>query len=219
MPRQEKDRDAREEKMFVSKTDFILTESSVSQIAFLHSGKLFLYCTCEKGEAGSIRVCRYPFGLGGGVLEIPAHSSGVNCLAITYDDMYVFTGGNDGMLVTYEVKDKEFKVKMDSMDPTEYFLIPKHNYVDKKEALEAARRKKALENEKKIKARNEENANFERQVEELKYQIGEKSRVEKQRFDREKAMIESMQESYKESLRILAEEKNLKYETVKKDYE
>jgi uncharacterized pyridoxamine 5'-phosphate oxidase family protein len=66
------------------------------KIAFLNSRKVFFYCTNHKDGAGTIRYSRYPFQSSKEIYEVEAHSKGINRLAITHDDNYMFSVGEEG---------------------------------------------------------------------------------------------------------------------------
>lgn len=94
-----------EKKMTVSEPIKIFTGSIISQVLFSKSNKLLFYGTEEKDYPGSVRVTRYP--LTPEVLEYQTHNKGISRLKITFDDNYIFSAGNDGSLIIYEVKEKD----------------------------------------------------------------------------------------------------------------
>ena len=48
---------------------------------------------------------RYPFG-DEEILDLQTHSKGIRKMRVTFDDSYIFTAGEDGMLIIFEIKDK-----------------------------------------------------------------------------------------------------------------
>lgn len=88
-------------------------------MAMLNSHKLFLYTTDDKSLPGSLRFSKYPFSTGKELAEIQSHHGRVTKLCICYDDGLIFTSGEDGSLVIYEVKDKDMKIKLEILDSAE----------------------------------------------------------------------------------------------------
>ena len=85
----------------------------------LNSHKLFLYCTDEKNLPGTLRFCRFPFTASKELSEIQSHCGKITKLCVCYDDGLIYTAGEDGSLVIYEVKDKEVKIKLEILDSAE----------------------------------------------------------------------------------------------------
>ena len=83
---------------------------------------------------GCLRVAKYPF-TGEEILELQTHGKGIKKIKITFDDQYIFTAGEDGMLIIYEIRDKEGKIKRDKEGSgihfSEEFLISKLKYLKK----------------------------------------------------------------------------------------
>ena len=55
-------------------------------------------------KPGSIQVIRYPFEK---VAEVQAHSLPVERLRISYDNLLLFSAGQDGVFCVFEVKVKD----------------------------------------------------------------------------------------------------------------
>jgi hypothetical protein len=47
----------------ISQPSKIFTNANVSRILLINSKKVFMYCTEEKDELGSLRYCKYPLNL------------------------------------------------------------------------------------------------------------------------------------------------------------
>lgn len=69
------------------------------------NGRLFFFGTNEKKMPGSLRVSKYPFS-GEEILDLQSHAKGIKKIKITFDDSYIFTVGEDGLLIIFEIKDK-----------------------------------------------------------------------------------------------------------------
>lgn len=82
----------------------VFTQATISQIALTKSNKLFFFGTKEKDLPGSLRVTRYPFSEEG-ALEIQSHAKAISKVKVSFDDNFVFTTGEDGALIIYEIKD------------------------------------------------------------------------------------------------------------------
>jgi len=85
----------------------IFTAANISQVQISKSNQYFFFGTKEKGNPGSLRITRYPFTEE--IVEFQCHSQPVSCLKISFDDNYVFSAGEDGSLIIFEIKDKEAK--------------------------------------------------------------------------------------------------------------
>lgn len=61
-------------------------------------------------------------------MEIQSHFGGITRLRVSFKDNYIFTTGEDGALIIYENKDKDYLVKIDNESVetvAEEFLIPR----------------------------------------------------------------------------------------------
>jgi len=84
-------------------------------------------------------VVKYPFG-DEEILDLQTHSKGIKKLRVTFDDSYVFTAGEDGMLIIFEIKDKESKLKREKegtgIQFSEEFLMSQQRYMKKIKNIE-----------------------------------------------------------------------------------
>ena len=93
------------------KPNKIYTYSNVSKILFLSSKKALFYSAINPPVSSgtpsppSIRYSRYPFNTKE-TQEIQAHLSPINKIVASPDDHYIFSVGEEGELVIYEIKDK-----------------------------------------------------------------------------------------------------------------
>lgn len=88
-----------------------------------------IYCTDEKEQLGAIRYCRYPLNLSKDIYEYQGHRSKITKLAITYDDNYIFSTGEDGSFICYDFKDNNSKTKLEMPDFSEEFYFSKFKLV------------------------------------------------------------------------------------------
>jgi WD40 repeat protein len=83
---------------------------------FLNSKRVLLYTTDEKDELGSIRYVRYPLNLSKEIFEYQSHRCRITKLAVTHDDNYIFSAGEDGSFICYDFKDNNSKTKLEMPD-------------------------------------------------------------------------------------------------------
>jgi len=79
----------------------------------MFGSKAFFAGVSEPNMPGSIHILRYPWTK---VFEIQAHSQPVERLRLTYDNTTLLSGGRDGVLCIFEVKDKEPKIRKDGKE-------------------------------------------------------------------------------------------------------
>lgn len=100
---------------------------------------MFFFATEDK--PGALRATKYPFS--NEILEIQSHYGGITRLSISFKDNFVFTAGEDGALIVYENKDKDYLVKIDNESVetvAEEFLIPRESYNEQKKEIEKLKR-------------------------------------------------------------------------------
>ena len=90
----------------------IFTNANVSKIMFLNSKKVMVYTTDEKDDLGSIRYNKYPLNLSKEIFEYQSHRCRITKLAVTHDDNYIFSTGEDGSFICYDFKDNNSKTKL-----------------------------------------------------------------------------------------------------------
>eukprot|EP00357_Protocruzia_adherens_P031581 CAMPEP_0115039386 /NCGR_PEP_ID=MMETSP0216-20121206/43998_1 /TAXON_ID=223996 /ORGANISM="Protocruzia adherens, Strain Boccale" /LENGTH=1374 /DNA_ID=CAMNT_0002420017 /DNA_START=19 /DNA_END=4143 /DNA_ORIENTATION=- len=105
------------------------TGYTVGQVCMAQSQKMVFAAMAEPDRPGSIRVYRYP--LTGEYYEYQAHSAPIERIALTYDDQYMFSVGQDGVLIMHDIKDKEGRGPKREKEATplafsDEFLVPKH---------------------------------------------------------------------------------------------
>lgn len=110
----------------------------------LNSGQMFFFGIEEKDKPGSIRVMKYPFASKAEIFEIQSHYKGISRIKVSFDDNYIFTTGEDGVLIIYENKFRDSKIKSldkegSSLQFAEEFLIPREMYNEQKRDIEKLR--------------------------------------------------------------------------------
>ncbi len=99
--------------------------------------------TGQNDLPGSLRVSNYPFS--NSVHEIFVHSKPIKKMKVSYNDDHLFTIGEDGLLVVYELYDKETQNKREKegseAEYAEDFLISKDEYSTLKTKIEKYERK------------------------------------------------------------------------------
>lgn len=76
-------------------------------------------------------MTKYPFT--NEILEIQSHFGAITRMRLSFKDNFVFTSGEDGALIIYENKDKDYLVRIDNESvetAAEEFLIPRDLYND-----------------------------------------------------------------------------------------
>jgi hypothetical protein len=53
---------------------------------------------------GALRISRYPFAEE--IIELQTHSKAITKIRVTFDDSFLFTVGEDGVLIIYQINDK-----------------------------------------------------------------------------------------------------------------
>jgi len=54
-------------------------------------------------------------------MEIQSHQKAITRMKVSFDDNYIFTVGEEGAVIIYEVKDKDSKIKLDKEGLTVQF--------------------------------------------------------------------------------------------------
>ena len=84
-------------------------EEPVGEICLSGSNKMLVTGTCTQGRPGYIKV----YGIGSQISPTPVdfqcHSGPITCMRMSYDNMYLFTGSEDGSLCIFNVNDPEYK--------------------------------------------------------------------------------------------------------------
>ena len=77
---------------------------NLSQIVLMHGGNAIIAGVAEEDKPGSIQVFRSNFEK---MYEVQAHSLPVERLRISYDNKYLFSVAQDGVLAMFEIKVNE----------------------------------------------------------------------------------------------------------------
>lgn len=202
----------------ISAPSKIFTQANVSKIMFTNSKKVFIYCTDEKEELGSIRYCKYPLNLNKEIFEYQAHRCKMTKLAITHDDNYIFSAGDDGSFICYDFKDNNSKTKLEMPDFAEEFYFSKFKLQELKNVQDGLKVSNAEQKEKREKSNKETKELNDRLINELNFKIADRERGEKMRYDKEVDEINRMEKDHVQKLSKLELEHKVKRETVEKDY-
>ncbi len=100
---------------------------------------MFLFGTDDK--IGAIRLSRFPFSNENNeIFEIQSHYKGIRKLKVSFDDNYIFSAGDDGAIIIYEVKEKDAKIKLDKdgsgMQFADEFLMSRDKYSEELKIIE-----------------------------------------------------------------------------------
>ena len=134
----EKDLAMDQKKYIVEDPKSVPTGAQIAYLTQTQSNKYMFMGTTGSKCPGVIRCYKYPFT--GEVAEIQTHSRGVMKQALTADDSYQFSIGEDYNLIIYELTDKEAKVKRDKegfgMPFSDEYLYDRDKYLKKIRKIE-----------------------------------------------------------------------------------
>lgn len=99
-------------KYHVSDPTRVYSGANISKIQFLNSFNVCLMATYEADRPGSLRAIKYNENFTDEIVDFQCHNEPVTGMKVAYDDSYIFTIGNDGCLIVYEVKNKECKLDL-----------------------------------------------------------------------------------------------------------
>jgi len=164
------------------------SNSTMGQLALATQAKALFAGVSESELPGPIRC--YSFPLDGDYVEYQAHSLAVSRIRITYDEQYLFSAGDDGCLIVFEIK-KKVPTKRDKdafLGFADEILVTKA-FLDDKQAAQL---------------------DLERQVEELTSRIDFRLR---HRDSYHKEKMAEMQEKYSEEI----ETERRKFEVLREE--
>jgi len=201
------------------KTNQIPSGVNLSQIAVSNSNKFFFMATGQNDLPGSLRVSNYPFT--NSVHEIFVHSKPIKKMKVSYNDDHLFTIGEDGLLVVYELYDKETQNKREKegseAEYAEDFLISKDEYSTLKTKIEKYERKlKEQEITNKIKY-NTELKERDEDIKHLQDEIDKQQAHEKELYELLVKQKDEIMSKYSEEQQLL--EKNHRATVKKKENE
>jgi hypothetical protein len=113
-------------------------------------------------------------------------------MVVSFDDNCIFSVGEDGEFICYELKDKEVKNKVEMPDLSEEFLYSKQKLIGQKKLLEELKTQNFDAKEKRDKTMRESKAEHDRLINEWNFKISERERVEKDKYDKEVDEISRM---------------------------
>jgi len=178
--------------------------SNSNKYFFMATGALFETPTERRDLPGSIRISNYP--LSNSVHEIFVHSKPIKKMKLSHHDDYLFTIGDDGLLVVYEVYDKEAQDKREKEGEAEYaedYLISIDAYMQLKNKIEKYERKlKEQEITNKIK-NNTELKEKDEEVRHLQDEIDRQQTHEKMLYDGLVKQKDDIMSKYQEEQQLL----------------
>lgn len=77
---------------------------TISQIALMHGGRVLIAGTADDDRPGAVMVLKLPFNR---IFEIQAHSLPIERLRLSFDNNYLFSAGQDGGVVLFDIKDRD----------------------------------------------------------------------------------------------------------------
>ena len=116
---------------------------NLSQICLTASQKFMFAGVGEEGKPGAIHIYKLPLDK---ITEVQAHAKGIERMRLSFDNNYLFTGGQDGALIIHDVKDRDPRGGKRDREGT--MLNPSDEILTKREELENYyTEKENLENE------------------------------------------------------------------------
>jgi hypothetical protein len=76
----------------------------ISQIALTNNQKALFAGVGEEGRPGAVKILSVPLGF---LTEVQAHSKPIERMKLSYDNKYLFTGGQDCLVIIHDIKDRE----------------------------------------------------------------------------------------------------------------
>ena len=84
------------------------TGAMLSQLCLSNSGKILFAGVSDPQKTGSVRCYKFS-PLTGDYSEFQAHQKGIERMRVSYDDCFLFTAGQDGSVIIWEIKDKDIR--------------------------------------------------------------------------------------------------------------
>ena len=182
------------------------TGFKINQIAVTHNGKFLIAGVSESEKPGGLRIYKVnPFN--GEYDEIQAHSLPILRIRINFDDTHIFSAGQDGCLIVYEIKDARLqkKEKESGLPYAEEILITKAEIEELNHEIDSLQ-KSAKDSEISNKFQYDMDLQEKnRRIEELRQQIDQGSKQEKSRYESLSKSKKDMETSYEERLRSIKE--------------
>ena len=115
---------------------------NISQLALTNNQKALIAGTGEEGKPGSIHIYQVPQLAK--LNEVQAHSKPIERMRMSYDNNFLFTGGQDGLLIIHDIKDRDPRAPKAQREGlglpfSEEILIDKQDietFISEKEQLE-----------------------------------------------------------------------------------
>ena len=182
------------------------TGAKINQIVVTHNGRSLIAGVSESEKPGALRIYKLsPFN--GEYEEIQAHSLPILRIRVNFDDTHIFSAGQDGSLIVYEIKDSKSlkKEKENSLPFAEEILITKAEIEELNHEIESLQ-KSAKDSEISNKFQYDMDLQEKnRRIEELRQQIDQGSKQEKARYESLSKSKKDMENSYEDRLKQIKE--------------
>ena len=77
---------------------------AISQICLTQNQKALFAGVGEEGRPGAVQIFSLPLNK---INEVQAHSKPIERMKLSFDNNYLFTGGQDGLLIIHDIKDRD----------------------------------------------------------------------------------------------------------------
>ena len=191
----------------------------ISQLCLSPSGKILFAGIGEPERPGAVRCYKFS-PLTGDYSEYQAHSLPIERMRVSADDCYLFSVGEDGCVVIYEIKDKEIRSmkrerEITTLQYAEEILITKGDIEELNQQMENLKQQLLdLDTNQKMQ--------YDLQIQEkddliikLKEQMANEAEQDKNRYETLQEAKKESEQQYEEKLKSLREQ----FETEKQELE
>mmetsp|Transcript_155 Transcript_155/g.483 ORF Transcript_155/g.483 Transcript_155/m.483 type:complete len:1201 (-) Transcript_155:691-4293(-) len=174
----------------------------LTQVVLSHSGRMLFAGT----ETGTIRSYKFP--LSGDYQEYQCHSKGVLRLSMTYDDAFLFSVGEDGVMFIMDVRDKEVRVakrEKESLPYAEEILVTKSDLEEKTAMMNDLKQKVeelTLQNEYQLRLKD---LTHQERIKEMTEKFAQENDAEKMRTEMLLQEKNDMEMEYEERIKTIEE--------------
>eukprot|EP00929_Paragymnodinium_shiwhaense_P023265 TRINITY_DN1460_c0_g1_i1.p1 TRINITY_DN1460_c0_g1~~TRINITY_DN1460_c0_g1_i1.p1 ORF type:complete len:1300 (+),score=429.10 TRINITY_DN1460_c0_g1_i1:78-3977(+) len=186
-------------------TNYLESNAALGQLALASGARALFAGVAEPEVPGPLRC--YNFPLDGDYAEYQAHSAPVSRIRITYDDLYLFSAGDDGCLCIFDVK-KKVSLKRDkdgALGFADEILVTRAFLDDKQAAqLDLERQVEELTSKIEFQLRHKDRHHKEKMAE-LQEKYGEEIETERRKFEVLREEKAEMEMEYEDNIRNLEE--------------